>query len=119
MHEWMNSAFPRSRSADVVFTDGRGYPVGSSFRRRHLGTPGGQGRWLNEPASSSRFARRVRRPHRDPQGQCYIRQRPSEANGVGQTDDDTRSPPSEVECAGRRYQGHRIDMPASHPRARY
>jgi hypothetical protein len=107
-------------TADVVFTDGREYP-GRLFvpasAPRHAG-PARAAEWLNEPAEFFAF---LPDESADPiminKGEVLFVSVPSEANGVGPTDDDTPKPAVEVECAGRRFEGHlAIDMPAGQTR---
>ncbi len=86
--------------ADVTFTDGRQFP-GRLFvpaaAPRHAGPPRAS-EWLNEPTEFFAFLP-------DDSG--------DEANGGGFGDDaDIPRPSVEVECAGRRFEGHlSVDMP--------
>jgi hypothetical protein len=107
-------------AADVVLTDGRQFP-GRLFvpaaAPRHPG-PTRASEWLNEPAEffaflpdDSRDAIMVNK------GEVLFVSVPAEANGDGPDDVDTPRPAVEVECAGRRFEGHlAIDMPAGQTR---
>jgi hypothetical protein len=107
-------------AADVVFSDGRQYP-GRLFvpaaAPRHAG-PTRAAEWLNEPAEffaflpdDSRDAIMVNK------GEVLFVSVPAEANGDGSEDVETPRPAVEVECAGRRFEGHlAIDMPAGQTR---
>jgi len=108
-------------SANVTLTDGRKFP-GRLFvpaaARRHAGSPRAS-EWLNEPAEFFAFLPDdSREPIMLNKSEVLFVSVPAEANGGGSGDEvDTLRPSVEVECAGRRFEGHlAIDMPAGQMR---
>jgi hypothetical protein len=108
-------------AADVVFADGRqcaGRLFVPAAAPRHAG-PTRASEWLNEPAEFFAF---LPNDSADPvmvnKGEVLFVSVPAEANDAGSLDDvETPRPAVEVECAGRRFEGHlAIDMPAGQTR---
>jgi hypothetical protein len=107
-------------AAEVVLTDGRQFP-GQLFvpasAPRH-GGPARPSEWLNEPAEFFAF---LPDDSRDPimvnKGEVLFVTVPAEANEGSPDDVDVPRQAVEVECAGRRFEGHfAIDMPAGQTR---
>ena len=108
-------------AADVVFSDGRQFP-GKLFvpasAPRHAG-PARPSEWLNEPAEFFAFLPDdSSEPIMVNKGEVLFVSVSAEANDVGSNDEvETTRPTVEVECAGRRLEGHlAIDMPAGQTR---
>jgi hypothetical protein len=108
-------------AAELVLTDGREFP-GQLFvpasAPRH-GGPARPSEWLNEPAEFFAFLPDdASSPIMVNKGEVLYVSVQAEANDVGLTEDVAVPRQAvEVECAGRRLEGHfAIDMPAGHTR---